>query len=196
MQGRQHPLLAPSPDQISRSETFVMLYASVLAGQLLVQPVFQMKGGFLLGTQAVTVCAALPALEAAVLSGVGGGAESGDWSASWYGGYVIAACCGSGGSDGGFRVALWHLNGATNESKIYAMWHASLLRRELARCGKSRLSSELPSRIRATRAAAEDTWSEVHAAMVDAGWDMAVVHLDGDGGAVEVAPGGLNHTRN
>ena len=31
------------------------------------------------------------------------------------------------------------------------------------------------------------TWPEVHAALVTAAWDLSVVHLDGDGGVVEVS---------
>ena len=33
----------------------------------------------------------------------------------------------------------------------------------------------------------EATWADVHRALVAAGWDLSVVHLDGDGGSVDVS---------
>ena len=108
---------------------------------------------------------------------------------------VCWECCviewpwGPGGSGGGgtgaeHRVALWHTSSSGPEEKLRAMWHASLLRESLGPA----CASGPPRGEAAIAALAHATWPEVHAALADAGWDMATVHLDGDGGYLDFGP--------
>ena len=85
------------------------------------------------------------------------------------------------------------------------MWHASLLRWGMRRPKDAPGSSSsngagghrhrhrhddprasVTAHLAESRAIVDATWPEVHAALSSAGWDLSVVHLDGDGGVVEV----------
>ena len=83
------------------------------------------------------------------------------------------------------------------------MWHASLLRWRLAGRNLPFIHGEqvegspqgeaggrercLRTHLAASSELVEATWADVHRALVAAGWDLSVVHLDGDGGSVDVS---------
>jgi hypothetical protein len=93
------------------------------------------------------------------------------------------------GSGAGPLVALWHAADAEEVTKLRGMWHASLLRWGVQRRGDWPRTSgdEVAAHLADSSLVVHATWPEVHAALVTAGWDLSVVHLDGDGGVVEVS---------
>ena len=203
---RQPALVAPSPEAVAEAETFVWPYDSIINGDLWMQPLFgpartaaaPLKAwlGMARGKASTGLCDALPALEAAANSPVGGvdaaASGSSSWQASWCDGYAIAASMEAGGDAGaadvGARVALWHTADATALSKIRGTWHATLLRTRLSNMDASRLREAMD----AASASAHAAWPEVHAALDAAGWDLESAHLDGDGGLLSLGHG-LGH---
>ena len=200
------PLAAPTPAEVAAVETFVAPYASVLPGELLLQPLF--REGFLpawapgwaagAGSGSCPLLhAVLPLLraqagaEGAERPHASGGAASGGWRASWHGAYALAVRDGvtavgeAGAAGAGGAVALWYGTHASAADKLRAVWHASLLRRGPVAAG--RCEATLAADDDAAAALAAATWPRAHAALERAGWDLGTLYLDGDGGSLKLA---------
>ena len=198
----QASLTAPTPEEISQVETFVWPYASLLPGEMVLQPLFDPTAAAAAAPfpmrqteSSKLLAAALPALESAAAAAQSGKpkarvVEDVEWRAAWCEGYAIAA-------GGGGRVALWHAGDASTEDKMRAVWHAAVLRRTLGSSnnsggGAGDESAPLLPRAawEAASATADATWPAVHAALVNAGWDLTSAHLDGCGGSLHLGRGG------
>ena len=187
-----HPdeqLIAPSPESISKEETFVLQYRSVLAGEMLMQPLFRARPHQVDAGPAASsdLNAALPALVGAASSSHAAW-TSGAWSAAYFEGFAIAAYRAAEEPPRGqptMRVALWHMVGATAESKIRAVWHACVLRDRLGLVNAEGPPVSLLDEIQYANREADAAWSGVREALLAAHWDLTHAHLDGEGGSLD-----------
>ena len=209
-------LVAPTPDEVAHDETFVLPYASVAPGQMMLQPLFPPaaaasapllavlaplgrlsplgSAGEGSGADATSIGEALPALKAAIRGRAfppaaddGGDPSSGGGGCSWR-----ARWC------DGYAIAACVT--PADQSVRVAVWHdaksgpAEQMRAVWhATLLRTRWESAahldahaIDARIDAASDAVRASWPEVHAALMAAGWDMSKAHLDGDGGCVEL----------
>lgn len=113
------------------------------------------------------------------------------WRAAWCDGYAIAACAAGGDT---VRVALWYRADMQPESKMRAVWHATMLRSRLSSAGLrtdgATTSQIIRDALEATTSTAHATWPQVYAALEHAGWDLRSAYLDGEAGSLEIGRSG------
>mmetsp|Transcript_14143 Transcript_14143/g.27944 ORF Transcript_14143/g.27944 Transcript_14143/m.27944 type:complete len:507 (+) Transcript_14143:50-1570(+) len=187
-------LRAPTPHEVAEEETILLPRSEPLFQRgLLLQPLFSGAANHapllrippLLLPRRVEAAAALPLLH----SGSCAQAMGSQWHGGWHadGAYALAWRSSTDISNAGSRVyssagtapvLLWHCQGATNLSKLQAVWHACVLRDNLSKDG-----CEDVDRLHRY---AEQWWPQVHQSLEASGWSFERVFLDGAGGCLEL----------